>query len=163
MLAEQIRKFFSFNTWAWERVFASVNQLEEDVYHAQRHLFEKTIHATLVHCFAAEYIWLERCQGRSPESLFGPHEFADAIALQERRAEIADGWQTFLAELEDDDFGRDVAYRNTRGDQFVVPLKDICQHVVNHATEHRSQITPILFFEGVPTKHLDYMYFCLGD
>ena len=163
MLSEQIRNLFLFNIWAWERVFASVHQLDDATYHAPRQLFEKTIHATLVHCLAAEYIWLKRVQGRSPKSLFCPQDFADAKEIQQRQAVIADDWQSYLAGLSEEDFDREVIYLNTRGEQFVVPLKDICQHVVNHAVEHRSQITPVLYYEGVPTKPLDFVLYCLEN
>jgi uncharacterized damage-inducible protein DinB len=56
---------------------------------------------------------------------------------------------------------RPVEYRNTRGNGFTLTLVDIVQHVANHATEHRSQITPILFQLGQPTQPLDFMLFCL--
>ena len=162
MLADQIRRLFLFNTWAWERVFASVNQLDDTVYYEPRQLFEETIHATLVHCLSAEYICLERCQGRSPDSLFDPQKFAGAQAIQQPWKDVTTGWQSLLAGLSDDDCLRLVPYRNTRGTQFELPLKDICHHVINHATEHRSQITPILFFLGVPTEPLDYILYCLS-
>lgn len=163
MLADQIRRLFLFNTWAWERVFASVNQLDDAAYHEPRQLFEETIHATLVHCLSAEYIWLERCQGRSPDSLFDPQKFAGAQAIQQPWKDVTSGWHSLLAGLNDGDCLRSAPYRNTRGTQFELPLKDICYHVINHATEHRSQITPILFFQGVPTAPLDYMLYSLSD
>ena len=161
MLSDQIRRFFSFNAWAWDRTFASVIRLDEQAYFAPRQLFEGSIHATLVHCFAAEYIWLERCNGRSPAALFDPDELGGGAALLERWQETRAGWQEFLQDLTDESCARVVTYRNTRGEQFALPLQDICQHVVNHATEHRSQLTPILYHEGQPTEPLDYALYCL--
>ena len=75
MIADQMRKLFAFNDWAWQRVFASVEKLSDEDYHAQRLLFEGSIHNTLVHCLAAEFIWFSRLQGISPESVFDPQEF----------------------------------------------------------------------------------------
>jgi uncharacterized damage-inducible protein DinB len=161
MLADQLRKLFQFNDWAWGRTFSSVNSLDEAAYHASRQLFDGTVHKTLVHCLSAEYIWLERCNGRSPNALFDPRDFADARAIEERWTEITSGWWSLLSDLDDADFKHLITYRNTRGEAYSLPLKDICQHVINHATEHRSQLTPYLFAAGYPTDPLDYMLFCL--
>jgi uncharacterized damage-inducible protein DinB len=161
MLADQIRRYFAFNAWAWDRTFASVVRMEDHAYFAPRQLFEGSVHATLAPCLAAEYIWLERCNGRSPQALFDPQAFADCSAVQERWQGITAGWQMLLGDLTDESCAREVTYRNTRGEQFTLPLQDICQHVINHATEHRSQLTPILYHEGWPTEPLDYALYCL--
>lgn len=46
MIANQMRKLFAFNTWAWDRVFDSVEKLPAEEYVAPRQLFEGSIHAT---------------------------------------------------------------------------------------------------------------------
>jgi uncharacterized damage-inducible protein DinB len=163
MLANHIRQQFDFNIWAWKRVYASVHLLDEAAYRARRPLFETTIHATLVHCLAAEFLWLERCHGRSPDTLFAPEMFSTLQAIEMRWLPVSEGWGRFLASLEDDDFARPVDYQNTRGVPYTLPLGDLCQHVINHATEHRSQLMPVLYFAGVPTEPLDYMRYCLSS
>ncbi len=35
-------------------------------------------------------------------------------------------------------------YQNTQGQEFAVPLGPLMQHVVNHATHHRSEIATML-------------------
>jgi uncharacterized damage-inducible protein DinB len=161
MIANQIRKLFAFNSWAWERVFASVEKLNEDDYHAPRHLFEGSIHATLVHCLSAESIWYARCEGASPDSLFDPQDFSDCFAVREYWRPVTDNWASYVQALSDEQCARLIEYRNTRGNGFSLQLVDILQHVMNHATEHRSQLTPILYHLELPTKPLDYMRFQL--
>jgi uncharacterized damage-inducible protein DinB len=163
MLAEQIRKLYDFNNWAWDRVFASIHELDETAYHTPRQLFEGSIHATLVHCLSAEHIWLERCNGRNPDSLFDPRAFSGAEEILARWGEVAAGWRLLLVGETDESLAREITYRDTKGRQFTLPLKDIAQHVINHATEHRSQLTPILYFEGHPTEPLDFVLFCRDE
>ncbi len=81
MLSEHMRKVFGYNTWAWQRVFASVEQLDQEAYMAPRLLFNGSIHATLVHSMSAESIWYERCHGTNPESLADPASYADFAAV----------------------------------------------------------------------------------
>ena len=162
MIVNQMRTLFEYNEWAWKQVFASVKKLDETAYRAQRPLFGQTsIHDLLVHCLAAEYTWLSRCLGHSPRALFDPNDFADFTAVRQHWAVVNDDWNNFLRGLTGADLSRLVAYQNTRGDAFALSQIDILQHVINHATEHRSQITPFLFQSGVPTPSLDYAYFRL--
>jgi uncharacterized damage-inducible protein DinB len=159
MIAEQMRKLMAYNQWAWRRLFASAAKLDTADYQAERMLFQGSIHGTLVHSMAAEWIWLSRCQGESPTVLFDPHDYADFTAVQAAWAEIFHKWANTVQWLDDAQCARMVDYRNTRGSGFALALADIIQHVANHATEHRSQLTPILAGLGAPTQPLDYMLF----
>ena len=162
MIADQMRKLHAFNRWAWERVYASVAELDGAAYHARRLLFEGSIHGTLVHGMTAEYIWLSRIKGVSPSSMLDPRDYGDFTAVRTAWQPLADEWGALMSEISDEDCPRVVDYRNTRGGDFSLALVDILQHVVNHATEHRSQLTPILYDLGVPTQPLDYMLYMLS-
>lgn len=160
MLAEQMRILFDYNVWAWNHVLASVVKLDDTVYKEKRPLFDQTsLHELLVHSLAAESIWLSRCLGHSPTSMFDPDAYNDGTAVQQHWAAVRDDWASFLRGLNDKDMDRIIEYRNTRGSGFSLKLADVLQHVINHATEHRSQMTPILSQLGVPTPPLDYMRF----
>lgn len=162
MIAEQIKNLFAYNEWAWNQVYTSLGNMDTAAYFAQRPIFEETsLHALLVHCLFAEYIWLARCLGHSPKTVLAADEYADLTAVREHWAAVRDDWSSFLRGLTDEDMARLVAYHNTSGRAFSLVLADLLQHVINHATEHRSQMTPILFRLGVPTPPLDYMRFRL--
>ncbi len=163
MLAAQLQRLFTYNQWAWRQVFPSLAQLPDPAYKAARPFFWQSLHGLMVHAVAAEFIWLSRLHGESPTSLLQPDEFPNFAAIQSRWEVVNANWQTYLAGLADADVTGVVDYRNTRGDAFRLPLRDIVQHVANHATEHRSQMTPILFNLGAPTPPLDYMQFCLQN
>ena len=162
MLADQMRVLFEYNVWAWNHVLASMAKLEDGAYKEKRPLFDQTsLHELLVHCLFAESIWLSRCLGHSPTSILDPDTYNDVTAVQQHWSTVRDDWASFLRGLTDKDLQRIVEYRNTRGNGFSLKLADLLQHVINHATEHRSQMTPILFRLGVPTPPLDYMRFRL--
>jgi uncharacterized damage-inducible protein DinB len=53
--------------------------------------------------------------------------------------------------LADADLARPVHYKNTQGQEFQVALGALLQHVVNHATHHRSEAaTMITLISGSP-------------
>jgi uncharacterized damage-inducible protein DinB len=73
-------------------------------------------------------------------------------------AELRAGWDALEAEqrafvegLAEADLTRPVHYRNTEGKAFQVALGALLQHVVNHATHHRSEAaTMITLISGSP-------------
>lgn len=162
MIAEQMRKLFAYNNWAWQRVFSSVEQLDHAGYMAPRALFgDSSMHQMLVHAMGAEYIWYARCRGESPAEMLSPADFADFTAVATQWGHIIHRWGNFIQMLHAEDCERIVTYQTTQGQTRALLLADLLQHVVNHATEHRSQITPLLYELGVPTQPLDYMLFTL--
>lgn len=163
MIAEQMRTIFGYNGWAWARVSRSVEKLDAAAYHAPRPAFLGSIHALLVHAMSAEALWYARANGESPSSLLAPDAFADFAAVRAQWREITHRWSNYVQWLDDEDCRRPIAYRTTTGVPHTLELVDILQHVVNHATEHRSQITPILYELGYPTQPLDYMLYRLGQ
>jgi uncharacterized damage-inducible protein DinB len=162
MIADQMRRFFAYNTWAWQRVYASVEQLDSEAYYAPRPVFQNSVHTLLVHCMAAEQIWYARCQGESPAALLNPADIADFSALLEEWSHVRHRWANYLQWMSDEDCKQIIEYRTTQGKGYSLRLADILQHVINHATEHRSQLTPILHELGLPTEALDYIRYRLG-
>ncbi|MCA9958247.1 MAG: DinB family protein [Anaerolineales bacterium] len=159
MIADQMRRLFSYNTWAWQHVYACVEKLDDTAYHASRSLFQGSIHSLLVHSMSAEQIWFVRCHGESPNTLFNAADFADFAAVRAQWGPIRHGWANYLQWLSDEDCKKFINYRNTKGQPYSVRQLDILQHVVNHATEHRSQLTLVLHEVGFPTEPLDYILF----
>jgi uncharacterized damage-inducible protein DinB len=59
--------------------------------------------------------------------------------------------RAFVDALSEADLARPVVYKNTGGKEFQVALGPLLQHVVNHATHHRSEAaTMITLISGSP-------------
>lgn len=156
MVADQIRRLFAYNTWAWQHVYAKVEQLDPAAYHAPRPVFHDSVHGLLVHALFAEHVWYERCQGNSPVAIWAPDSFADFTAVRNQWGPVRHQWANYLQWLGDEECKQFIDYRTTEGISFSMRLLDILQHVINHSTEHRSQIALILFQLGLSTEPLDY-------
>lgn len=161
MFTHHFERRFAYNNWAWDAVFASLEKLDEAEYLAERPFFWKSLHEVTVHCLSAEYVWLNRCLGQYV-TMFDPAGLPNFPAVKERWLPVRADFTTFLNGLSEADYqNRMVDYRNSRGNGFALSLPDLLTHVLNHATEHRSQMTPVLHNLGVPTAGLDYMRFAL--
>ena len=180
MLTKHFQRQFAYNEWAWQQVFASVKALSAEIYHADQGYFWGSMHGMLVHGLSAEFIWLERFNGRSPNALLTPDDLNDAAANLVRwravepdvapRAALFAKWEGVSAEwreridtMTEDDWSQPISYRSTEGRAHVQPMMTIAQHVLMHGMEHRSQLTPMLFNLGVPTTQLDFIYYCLSN
>lgn len=54
---------------------------------------------------------------------------------------------------------RRIAYVNTKGERWEYPLGRLMQHVVNHSTYHRGQVTTLLRQLGVKPLATDLLVF----
>ena len=155
------QNLFAYNNWAWDQVFASLEQVNEREYQAERPFFWGSLHGLAVHGLTAEWIWLSRIKGESPQQMLVPADYAAFPAVKAHWMSVRQDWGKYLDSLADSDLSTSIEYRNTRGNGFTLVLQDILLHVFNHATEHRSQMTPILYQLGHPTPALDYLFFSL--
>jgi len=158
---QQVFALYNYNVWAWRRVFRSLMKLEAEEYHKARPFFWESLHGLAVHCLAAEWIWRQRLAGKSPGSLWNPVDFKTFEEVQQRWQSEWQEWRLYLDKLSYTDLDQVLSYRTTEGTERSLAIGDILIHVMNHATEHRSQMTPVLHQLGVATEPLDYMLFRL--
>jgi uncharacterized damage-inducible protein DinB len=137
------RYLLAFNRWACEQILAAVDDLPPDAYTRDLKSSFPSIRDTLVHVVWSEWIWLERCRGRSPQEVLDPADFPTVDALRARWQEVRDGFADLVADPATD-LTRIVTYTNLKGEQWSYPLGQVIQHVVNHFTFHRGQIATML-------------------
>lgn len=154
----------AYNHWANRRLFMAVATLPDEDRRRDVGLFFRSLHGTLNHILLADRIWLGRLTGDRPQA--GPmdkilHEdFGDLVAArlaEDRRLEA------FVEGLAGEDLDRNVAYRNTAGQKFEMPLCEILAHVFNHQTHHRGQAhTGLLLVTRREPDSLDLLQFYRG-
>ncbi len=156
-----IKRTYSYNKWTWKRVFPSLAALPMEEYVAERPFFWHSLHGLAVHSFSAERNWLIRSRDATSPQPATVDEFPTFASLQDSWEPLWNAWQEFLDSLTPGELAKSVHFRDTEGGGFSILLEDVLRHVVFHATEHRSQMTPLLTQLGQPTEPLDYAYFSL--
>jgi uncharacterized damage-inducible protein DinB len=149
MLAkDDLIRLFDYTSWANHRALRAAALLSLDDFRKDLGSSHGGVRGTLVHMMSAEWIWLERFKGVSPPRMFDEGEFADVMALRERWVTIEEHRDAWLGILPEDGAQQVVRYQNTRGELGKAPLWQLAQHVVNHSSYHRGQVTTLLRLLG---------------
>jgi uncharacterized damage-inducible protein DinB len=158
-MLEAIQTLYRYNTWANARILSTANALAAEQFLADGGAGREAVRDTLVHTMGAQWIWLERWNGRSPASLLDPRDFPDLGSVRARWAGIERDTQTFVGELTPARLATVVEYRNTKGERWTYPLWQQLIHQVNHGTQHRSEAAARLTQFGHSPGELDFLHF----
>ncbi len=168
-MIEYLQRMARYNTWANRRLFEKVALLPPAAIAEQRDAFFDSILGTLNHIFVADILWLSRfatckaCLPLSPlagipepaslrDILFD--EINDFMAGRERLDELI---MDFSHMWNDELLAEMICYRNMAGEKQEHPLGPLLQHLFNHQTHHRGQVTTLLFQAGVDPGALDLL------
>ncbi len=154
---ETVRALYAYNAWANHRVLGATNALSQEQLTRDLRSSFRSVRATLVHIMEVEWLYLERWHGRSPSALAPPERYPDLASIRARWAEIEGNLQPFVAGLAAEDLARLQDYRNTAGQAYSQPLWQMLQHLVNHSTYHRGQVTTLLRQLGAPVRATDFL------
>jgi uncharacterized damage-inducible protein DinB len=163
MNPSDIRHLFDYTEWANRSALDAADKLSDEQLRHDFHISHGSILGTLLHMAGAEWIWLERWQGRTvgPESWAAwkvdncPH----LATLRTRWQEIIDRRATFILGLNEDRLNADSPFKLLNGVQDSLPLVGQMQHVVNHATLHRGQVVGMIRQLGIAPPSTDLIFY----
>jgi uncharacterized damage-inducible protein DinB len=178
MTSSEIRTLYTYNRWASERMFAALEKLSDEQLSLAAISSFPSIRESVFHILAAEWMWLKRWKGDSPQAPtppiglsaetwngLTPHdkpsydELSRLAGLKQFAADIDREREVFLRALSDEDLERASNYLDMSGKPHSEPLDELLRHVVNHGTYHRGQVTTLLRQVGGQTVPLDMLYF----
>lgn len=140
-MKKHIDLIWEYNYWANRRILARAESLSAAQLSDHAPYMWDSILRTMAHALGAEWIWRQRVQGGvSPAALLNLDQFTTLDLLRQRWAEEEQEMRAYLATLNDADLDRVVEYAGTDGTKFHRPLWQILTHVVNHGTQHRSEV-----------------------
>ena len=141
---ESIRELYGYNRWANARSLEAAAAVSTEDFTREVGGSFASLRGTLAHMYGAEWIWLQRWKGISPRQLPFSLEFPDVASIRSRWQAVENERQVFLDALEPARLAEVLSYVNLQGQTFAYPLRRMLQHVVNHGTYHRGQITTLL-------------------
>ncbi|HUL32737.1 MAG TPA: DinB family protein [Candidatus Eisenbacteria bacterium] len=159
MTPEEMRVLYDYNAWANRRQMEAAGKVRPEEFLRPMGSSFGSLRDTLAHVYGAESVWLERFQGRSPDALPDVAQFRDVASLQASWKELEGRLLGFVGGLTQDDLNRTMEYKTLKFGVYRNPLWQSMQHVVNHGTYHRGQMTTLLRQLGAQPILTDLMHF----
>jgi uncharacterized damage-inducible protein DinB len=149
MTEEEAFTLVDYHYWARDRILDAVDVLTPEQYLKDLGNSFKSVRDTIVHTYGAEWIWYSRWIGDAPSRLPDPAAFPDLHSVRDPWEMQEAKVRLFLGSL-GGKYDRTLKYRLMNGQQAESTFAQMLQHVVNHATYHRGQVTTLLRQLGAP-------------
>ena len=159
MTPTELQLLFTYNDWANKRAIQAASTLTPEQFTKPLGNSFSSVRDTLAHLYGAETIWLQRFHGESPSAFPDLTQITDIASLQAKWNPIAADLLNFVSNLTQQDIDRVVEYKTMKFGVYSNPLWQSLQHVVNHGTYHRGQITTMLRQLGAQPILTDLMHF----
>jgi len=160
MSPEEMRVLYDYNAWANRRALDAASALTPEQFTQQLGSSFSSVRDTLAHICSGEWVWLERFEGRSPSAFPDSQQFAatvESLRTHWRAQEAA--LLAFVNTLTQERLDGILEYKTFKFGVYRNPLWQSMQHVVNHGTYHRGQITTMLRQLGAQPILTDLMHF----
>lgn len=144
MTRDEILTLYAYNAWANTRTLESAGELSPEAFTRDLGSSFPSVRDTLAHILGAEWVWLKRWQGESPDRLLGGAEFPSLASLHERFAAVEAERRGVLVGLPDEQLSGSFDYQDLAGRALRLPYLASMQHVVNHGSYHRGQVATLL-------------------
>jgi uncharacterized damage-inducible protein DinB len=160
MTYDDLRLLIDYNYWARDRVLDAVATIMPEQFIRPMGNSFSSIRDTVAHICTAERIWITRLKGEKPKGLQTLDRLPDVDAVRKEWAELEGEMREQLARLGPEAVELTIEYQDLRGNNQSDVLWQVLQHMVNHATYHRGQITTMLRqLDAEPPKSMDLLVF----
>ncbi|HUI76392.1 MAG TPA: DinB family protein [Bryobacteraceae bacterium] len=152
MTLADLKTLLDFHYWARDRVLHAAGRLTPEQFTRDMGASFKSVRDTLSHLYSADWGWYQLWQGISPTA--PPlEEFPDVVTLRNAWTAHESQMRAFLNSLVEVDVNE---YRMLKGSTASFSIGRMVQHVVNHGSYHRGQLTMMFRQLGVePGSSMD--------
>lgn len=160
MTPDEARHLTDYHIWARERALAALAELTPEQFRRDLGSSFGSLRSTVAHLYGADEVWLARWRGGAPRGLPPADQFADLAALRAAWAKLDPDFRAFVQGLDAAGLARSLTYPAFNGQTATLSYAQMLQHVVNHGSYHRGQITTLLRQLGAAApKSMDLVAF----
>lgn len=111
-----------------------------------------------VHLISAKKVWIKRLnhENLSDIAIWPDLNWDECEALIEENSKA---YRNYLADKSEEDLAESIHYQNSKGVEFVTPIRDILLHVLVHGGYHRGQIAKAVRESGGEPINTDYIMY----
>jgi uncharacterized damage-inducible protein DinB len=153
MDTDSLLAFVRFHAWANRRIIETAAELPDDELHQPAPLDHGTAFQTLRHLVDVDWSWREFCTGNDVGETYIWEQvpLEDLASIGAFSAEEDARLLAYVRSLDDASLAQPLAL----DDEMSVPRWLIVAHVVNHGTQHRSELARFLTDRGHSPGELD--------
>jgi uncharacterized damage-inducible protein DinB len=144
MTRTELLHLIDYHYWARDRMLAAVEALTADDFTKPLGNSFASIRDTVVHTYLAEWIWMQRWKGVSPGAAPDTSGYGDVASVRSAWQVLEAEVRAYVAGLEGERTNERIDYRNLAGVATNSSRWTMVQHVVNHASYHRGQVTTMM-------------------
>ncbi|HXE80190.1 MAG TPA: DinB family protein [Vicinamibacterales bacterium] len=160
MTHDQLRTLLDYHYWARDRILDAAGRLTPEQYTRNLGSSFPSVRATLCHVYLADLVWYARLEGLPAPTSVSTEPFDDVPALRQAWRDLETTYRALLDRLTPDALTRTMSYTLLNGTPGTSIVWQIFQHVVNHGSYHRGQVTTMLRQLGAqPPTSLDLISF----
>ena len=160
MNLEELRTLVDYHYWARDRVLDAAGALGPEQFTRDLGSSFRSVRDTLAHLFSAEWAWCSRWNGHSPDAPLAPDTFPDVPTLRQKWTELEADVRAVVERMGASSLDAVIEYKMINGDARASVFWHMPQHVVNHASYHRGQVTTMLRQLGAkPPQSMDLITF----
>lgn len=154
-----IQELYRYNRWANDRMFEAVSSLTQAEFTKNLASSHPSVRDTLTHIVWAEWIWLQRWKGTSPQAVFKGKDFPHVGTLRARWLDVEIEQRAFIETMTTEGLLGLVQYVDLQGQTWRYLLWRQMYHVVNHSSYHRGQVTTMLRQLAARPTPTDFLVF----
>jgi len=144
MTYDDLSLLVEYNYWARDRLLEAVAALTPEQFTRPLGSSFSSVRDTIAHICDAESIWLTRWSGGQRQGFQNPDRIADLAAARAEWTALERRMRQFLDMLGAEGVNRTIAYKDMSGAEQSGAYWQMLQHVVNHGSYHRGQVTTLL-------------------
>lgn len=159
-------QFFNYHLWANTLVFNHIKDLPTEIHHQEVLSVFPTLYDTLFHMYKIDYVWLRTLKGESFDQIITDvHQLKEKDPekgiekLEETYVQLGEMYKEFIKQLKDVHATITIYHPSYGG--CTTSYVELIQHVANHGTYHRGNVTAMLRqlgHQGKPTDYVSYLF-----
>ncbi|MGG4033201.1 DinB family protein [Paenibacillus cisolokensis] len=153
----RIFQLYDYHIWANERMMNHLKSLPGEILLKEVDLGFKSIAEVIGHIVSVDEVWFSRIK-EEPSASLANKQFSNIEEAGNYMNNLQSQIREYLLSVHD--MEKSVTYTNTAGQEFRNSIAEIVQHVVNHGTYHRGNISTILRhlgYSGIQTDYIAYL------
>jgi uncharacterized damage-inducible protein DinB len=160
MTKQELELLYDYHYWARDRMLNAIDPLPPDQLLCDAGNSFRSVRDTVAHIYSADWVWYTRWTGESPAALLPMEMFPDIASIRSAWTEPEGQVRSFLTGLDASGVDGRFEYKLLNGQPGSAIFWQMAQHVVNHASYHRGQVTTLLRQLGAqPPKPMDLIAF----